>query len=109
MEFKDVQYDEDDEHEKRGILSVYDGWFSKINSGNVNAKQMYTEQGYPGRIFEYGGNDGRLCKYPGKEDGTPNKLGGSWESFGFFVSWKCSNVYLKQILNDTILRSIYNA
>ena len=72
-----------------GTLCVGDGWFSKITSGNVNAKQICIDQGYNGNILEYGGTENIQCKYPGDKYGSPNKGGGSFESFGFTVSWKC--------------------
>ena len=78
-----------------GDLCVGDGWFSKANSGKVNAKQICLDQGYDGTIVEYGGNEAVLCKYPGNEYGRPNKKG--WLiNFGLWVSWNClsGNIYI---------------
>ena len=81
-----------------GALCVGDGWFSKTNTGNVNAKQICIDQGHDETIVEYGGNTGKLCKYPGNIYGSPNFRGGSLKSLGYYVSWKCymeaGNIYL---------------
>ena len=75
-----------------GTLCVGDGWFSKITlTSKVNAKQICIDQGYDGKIVEYGGNWNKQCKYPGDKFGSPNRLGGSFQSFGFTVTWKCSS------------------
>ena len=72
-------------------LCVGDGWFSKITyQGKVNATKICVAQGYSDKIVEYGGNNGKQCKYPGTEYGSPHKNGGPLENLGYTVSWKCS-------------------
>ena len=68
-----------------GVVSCWDGWYSKTTTGSVNAISICTSQGYTGTITEYGGNGGFLCKQ------ATNGDGGSLNNFGDTVSWRCTN------------------
>jgi len=55
----------------------------------VDAVAWCRSQGYSGAITEYGGNWGHVCRYPGNERGSPNRVGGELTNLGFTVTWKC--------------------
>lgn len=74
---------------------VGEGWFSKTNrvdpNQRVNAARICLDMGFDGwDAEEYGGNWGKLCRYPGEVIGSANKVGGSITQLGYTVSWKCT-------------------
>lgn len=74
---------------------VGEGWFSKVNrvepNLRVNAARICLDMGFDGwSDEEYGGNWGKLCRYPGEVIGSANKVGGSITQLGYTVSWKCT-------------------
>ena len=97
---RDVQH-----RQNCGALCVGDGWFSKINSGNVNAQQICIDQGYDGTIVEYGTNNEQLCKYPGNTYGSPDLSGGTLQALGFSVSWRCSSGNINLMLSFKCIRN----
>jgi hypothetical protein len=74
----------------KGAGCVGAGWFSKNNTGKIDATQVCLDQGYEGADPEqYGGNWGHQCRHPGNSLTHFNKAGGALTAFGMTVSWKC--------------------
>ena len=73
---------------KCGCVSY--GWLSKTTPGRVNATQICIDQGYSGKILEYGNNGGKQCKIPidlvvsSKENELESIVEGP-------VSWQCAS------------------
>lgn len=81
---------EDLECHGEGVGCVGDHWYSKDSVNHrVNADAICKEQGYRGVTEEFGGNWGHICRYPGSQQGNPNKAGGDVTELGYTVTWRC--------------------
>jgi len=68
-----------------------EGWYSHLTIDEcVDAIQICLDQGYDGKIEEYGGNDGTQCEYSNNHAGKRPDL----HCFGSTVSWNCGGYHM---------------
>ena len=65
------------------------GWFSKITTPDLNARQICIDQGYTGRIDKYGRNNGQQCKTSNDGKNVQTFPGNKFTILRRDVSWKC--------------------